>query len=204
MGPRETARFGYSRGSFSTANAINATGTIIGIATTAGDQAGHAFIWKQGVIRDLGTLPNFDGSCIGAFGINAKNQVTGQEVENFCQGPEAHAFLWQNGEMIDLNVFVPPGSDMTLTEVERINDRGEIFGIGTRTNGEDRAFFLMPCGEGEEGCIDAAKATTAARQSQPLVAESPATQVRPAPTMAEWRTRLARRYHIPGLRTPKD
>ena len=191
-------------GSFSTANAINATGSIIGSATTAGDQALHAYIWKKGVIKDLGTLPALDNTCLGAFGINAKNQVTGQAVENFCSGPEAHAFLWQNGEMIDLNVFVPPGSDMTLTEVEQINDRGEMFGIGTRTNGELRAFFLMPCGESEEGCIDAAKATIAARQSQLLIAESPATQVRPAPTVTEWRARLARRYHIPGLWTPKN
>jgi hypothetical protein len=31
--------------------------------------------------------------------------------------------------------------------VEQINDRGEMFGIGTLTDGNDRALFLIPCDE---------------------------------------------------------
>jgi hypothetical protein len=41
--------------------------------------------------------------------------------------------------MIDLNVFVPPGTGITLTDVNRINDNGEMFGSGTLANGEFRA-----------------------------------------------------------------
>jgi hypothetical protein len=36
---------------------------------------------------------------------------------NFCdptQAQAAHAFLWENGSMIDLNTFVPKGTDITL------------------------------------------------------------------------------------------
>jgi hypothetical protein len=45
--------------------------------------------------------------------------------------------------MIDLNDFVPPGSDLTLVEVEKINDRGEIFGMATLPDGDERAFVLI-------------------------------------------------------------
>jgi hypothetical protein len=57
--------------------------------------------------------------------------------------------------MIDLNLFVPPGSNLTLTDVETINNGGEMFGIGTLANGNDRAFLLIPCDENHpniEGC----------------------------------------------------
>jgi probable HAF family extracellular repeat protein len=107
-------------------------------------------------MTDLGPLPGFgDSTCVGAFGINASDQVVGQAVQNFCNGPGAHAFLWEDGDMIDLNLFVPPGSDITLTEVEQINDRGEMFGIGTLANGDNRAFLLIPCDANHsdiEGC----------------------------------------------------
>ena len=42
-----------------------------------------------------------------------------------------HAFLWDNGTMVDLNVFLPPNSDLTLNEAVFINSRGEISGFGT-------------------------------------------------------------------------
>jgi probable HAF family extracellular repeat protein len=134
---------------------MNEAGDIVGQSFLAHGQ-GHAFLWQRGVMTDLGPLPGFgDSTCIGAFRINARDQVVGQAVENYCSGPGAHAFLWENGSMIDLNQFVSPGVGITLTEVEQINDRGEIFGIGTLADGNDRAFFLIPCDEGHpniEGC----------------------------------------------------
>ena len=102
-------------------------------------------------MTDLGTL---ECDCFsGAFGINARSQVTGQSIT--CDFTGFRAFLWENGQMIDLNVFVPPGIDLTLTEVEAINERGELFGIGTFASGKSRAFLLIPCDEGHpniEGC----------------------------------------------------
>ena len=132
-------------GSCSFASQMNEAGEFVGQACTARDQGLHAYIRKNGLFADLGTLPGLDDTCIGAFGINARGQATGQAVENFCSGPRAHAFLWENGDMIDLNAFVPQGVGITLTEVEQINDRGEMFGGGTLTNGESRAFLLIPC-----------------------------------------------------------
>jgi hypothetical protein len=63
----------------------------------------------------------------------------------------------------------PLGSDLTLNDVETINDREEMFGIGTRANGEDRAFFLIPCQEGEQDCIDASESAAVASRNELLV-----------------------------------
>jgi len=80
--------------------------------------------------------------------------------------------------MLDLNVLVPPVSDLTLADVEKINDRGEMFGNAALPNGDARAFLLIPCDDdhpGVEGCdygmVDAA---TAAAQSaaRPYVSSS--------------------------------
>jgi probable HAF family extracellular repeat protein len=144
---------GTPGGNFATANAINDGGEIVGGGTTAGDLAFHAFLWKRGVMTDLGTVGT--GGCSSAFGINSVGQVVGQSFD--CSNPllAQRAFLWENGTLIDLNMFVPPGVGITLTEVEQINNRGDIFGIGTLDDGNDRAFFLIPCDEGHpniEGC----------------------------------------------------
>jgi hypothetical protein len=41
-----------------------------------------------------------------------------------------HAFLWEDGEMVDLNTLIPENSGLQLVYAESINDAGEIVGIG--------------------------------------------------------------------------
>lgn len=53
--------------------------------------------------------------------MNDRDQVVGL----FFSG---HAFLWQNGQMADLNNLVIPGTKLILTNAQDINDRGEITG----------------------------------------------------------------------------
>jgi probable HAF family extracellular repeat protein len=140
-------------GSFSGANTIHDNGEIIGGSTTQDDLAFHAFIWKRGVMTDLGTVGT--GGCSNAFGINSVGQVVGQSFDCSNTLLAQRAFLWEKSEIIDLNVFVPPTVDITLYDTEQINERGEIFGIGTLANGELRAFLLIPCDETHpniEGC----------------------------------------------------
>jgi probable HAF family extracellular repeat protein len=203
--PGSMRDLGTLGGSFGVGNAINDAGEVAGGATIAGDVALHAFFWKRGRMTDLGAVPGYN--CIEAFGINSKSQVVGQAETQCGVSPGAFAFLWENGHMIDLNVFVPPGSNLMLGDVEQINDRGEMFGSTVLPNGDVHAFVLIPCGEGEEGCVDAPEGPAADRQNNPApVAKSPTTQRRPAPSdiVAAWRVRTARRYHIPGAATPKD
>jgi probable HAF family extracellular repeat protein len=193
--------------SFGSANTLNEAGDVAGQASTANGEL-HAFLWQHGAITDLGVLPGFgDSTCIGAFGINAHDQVVGQAIKNFCApGAEAHAFLWENGDMLDLNQFVPAGLDITLTEVEPINDRGEMFGIGTLASGEDRAFLLIPCDDdhpGVEGCdysmVDAAEVpnNAAVPQSPQVILQ---TMNSPSRTINPWQNWFRQRYRMFGER----
>ncbi len=111
------------------------------------------------MISNLGTLPG--NACSAADAINSKGQVVGGSgffLPDFfpgCTDTVEHAFVWENGTMVDLNAFVPPGSDLTLNEAVFINDRGEISGFGTLPNGDTHAFLLIPCGADDtEGCQD--------------------------------------------------
>ena len=151
------------------AEALNDADEVVGVTLTTGDLAFHAFFWKRGVMRDLGTVGGFD--CSDAHAINSKGQVVGDSFACSVIPPPPssdNAFLWQDGHMIDLNVFVPPGSNLNLPDVETINDRGEIFGSAVLPSGDTHAFMLIPCEEGEKDCIDASeKGTIASSQSVP-------------------------------------
>jgi probable HAF family extracellular repeat protein len=108
-------------GTFGVGNAINEAGEVAGGGTTAGDLVFQAFLWRRGVMTDLGTVAGND--CSKAFDINSMSQVVGQSFP--CSvGPGGRAFLWENGHIIDLNAFVPPGSGIILEDVEMINAPG--------------------------------------------------------------------------------
>jgi len=168
-------------GSFGKAEAVNDAGEVVGTTLTTGDLALHAFLWRRGVMTDLGTVGGFD--CSDAHAINSMGQVVGDSFACAVIPPPPssdHAFLWQDGHMIDLNVFVPPGSNLSLPDVETINDGGEIFGSAVLPNGDTHAFLLIPCGEGEDSCVDTAVAATALDQSS----ESHLAPARPAAKQA--------------------
>ena len=123
------------------ADFINDSGEIVGSADFPGDQIHHAFLWKDGLMTDLGTVAG--DPCSRVTAINSKGQIIGGSSD--CQ-TFLHAYLWENGgPMIDLNTFVPPGSDLTLTEAGTINDRGEIEATGVLPNGDFHAVMLIPC-----------------------------------------------------------
>jgi probable HAF family extracellular repeat protein len=58
----------------------------------------HAFLWENGVMRDLGTL---GGSLSRARGINNQGKVVGWGL---TAGGATRAFLWDNGVMTRLNI----------------------------------------------------------------------------------------------------
>ena len=155
-------------GTYGFATWLNDSGTVVGLATPQGDQALIAFVWKHGAILNLGVLPG--NGCSGANAINSKGQIVGGsgfDVADFfadCDDPVEHAVLWEHGRILDLNNFVPPGTDLTLNEALFINDRGEISGLGTLSDSSQHAFLLIPCDGGghNEGCMDSADSTIAA------------------------------------------
>ena len=89
-------------------------------------------------VKDLGTLPG--GSNSYAFGINDSGQVVGRSDTS---SRYAHAFLYSNGQMQDLNSLIPVGSGWILREAWGINTSGQIVGWGV-INGHSRAFLATP------------------------------------------------------------
>jgi probable HAF family extracellular repeat protein len=130
----------------------NEAGEVVGSATNEGDQAIHGFLWKKGIMTDLGTLSPLPDS--DAEWINSSEQIVGKATSSDF-GVQI-AVLWENGNpAVDLNTLVPQGSDLQLTEARNINDRGEIAGGGVTSDGNGRAFLLIPCDENHrntEGC----------------------------------------------------
>jgi probable HAF family extracellular repeat protein len=168
------------------ANEINDAGEIIGAAAFP-DAPYDAYLWRNGVAIDLGRL---DGDCYSeAWAINSEGQVVGNSL--FCDGFSRHAFLWENGSIVDLNTLIPPGSSLQLVLIGPfsfspvpgpINDRGEIAGTGVPPGVDPRnvqtqghAFLLIPCDEnhpGVEGCDYSMVEGSAAPSAVPAAREA--------------------------------
>ncbi|MBW7886006.1 MAG: DUF3466 family protein [Caldilineaceae bacterium] len=122
-------------GGLSSAEAINEDGKVVGASRLPDDTTMHAFLW-DGSMHDLGIL-GWGGSI--AYDINDNGQVVGA----LQTGQNAHAFLWENGQMQDLNNLIPADSGWVLSEARAINNKGQIAGFGV-INGQTRSFLLKP------------------------------------------------------------
>lgn len=194
-------------GTFGFGNWLNDAGDVAGVASTAGDEAAHAFFWKNNVMTDLGTIKG--DPCSIAHFVNSKGQVVGTSgctTEEF----EVHGFLWQpGGSIIDLNDFVPPGSNLRVTDGETINDRGEIAGSGELPNGDFHAIVLIPCDDAHvgdtEGCQDATQNATSIAPVSSGLSAAPTTRpkVSPRTFVGAFLARSTYRYPFPGLGSVK-
>ncbi len=102
-------------GSFSRpgeAGAINTSGQVVGVSTTATGET-HAFLWNRGVMIDLGA----PGEVSYADAINEKGQVIGSWYSDCTPSCARGGFVWERGVRTDLDM-VPSA----------INDVGQIVG----------------------------------------------------------------------------
>ncbi|MEO7854844.1 MAG: PEP-CTERM sorting domain-containing protein [Rubrivivax sp.] len=130
--------------SFSEAFAINAAGTIAGVAvagnTSSGTNIRQAVRWTtDGSAYAIEALGSMGRSFSEAKDINNAGQIVGF-VSNIGGSPQ-RAFLYQAGAMVDLNSFIDAASGFTLLSAEGINQRGDIVGWGT-FNGQTHAYVL--------------------------------------------------------------
>jgi probable HAF family extracellular repeat protein len=136
--PRYTVTdIGTLGGTFGEANAVNNKGWVVGDATLPGDRVRHAFLWRKGLMKDLGTLggPN----SIALFPLNERGEITGFSDtstpdplgEDFCgfgTNLICLPFLWQHGVMTPLPTL--GGNNGQALEV---NNRGQVVGIAENT-----------------------------------------------------------------------
>jgi probable HAF family extracellular repeat protein len=187
---------------------LNDVGVVVGSADLPGSQIHHAVYWSNGKIHDLGTVGG--DPCSRGRGLNARGQVVGMSTDCFNS---LHAFVWEEGgPMLDLNTLIAPGSGWQLTRAININDRGEILvaadplGIVPIDDADlGHLVLLVPCDSDDAGCETNAAATisvapqSSAQITNDLAIRTPRT---PHETVAAWRARLARQYHISGA--PKN
>ena len=154
-----------SGGAEGQANAINEAGDVAGWVTNGSDQE-QAALWRNGALILLGdfggnygeaTALNNYGQVVGASNIPASSYVPGYTPNGQTGGYTSagtlapivtelsHAFLWQNGTLIDLNTLLPANSGWILQRATGINDSGQIVGYGTH-NGVLSGFLMTPTG----------------------------------------------------------
>jgi probable HAF family extracellular repeat protein len=126
---RQMFDMGTLGGSCSFAHAINDYGQIVGSAYDKHDHD-HAFLYDadcRPCMKDLGTL---GGLVSVANSINNQGQIVGY---SFTKGDtDAHAFLYLNDRMIDLNRLLDSKTKKVgwvLNEALAINDQGTVVGI---------------------------------------------------------------------------
>ncbi len=116
---------------WNTPMAINSFGAVAGFSDTPGDVSGgvltanfQAALWPPGgAIVNLHTLPG--DALAEATGINDRGQVVGT---SFGADGSSRVFLWQDGNLYDLNALVPAGSPLYLVGSGDIDNRGVITG----------------------------------------------------------------------------
>jgi probable HAF family extracellular repeat protein len=123
----------------------NNRGQIVGsVFVSPGGATRYGALWQNGVLTNLGTLPG-DMSAI-ATGINDQGQVVGSTWDSDFNW--SHAFIYQNGVMTDLNTLFLKGTNLRATMANKINERGQISGMGTVLSGPDmgklHAFLATP------------------------------------------------------------
>jgi uncharacterized membrane protein len=100
-----------------------------------GDRSTKPVAWARGKAV---TLPVPGGLQGIALGINGKDEAVG--VIEAANG-EAHAALWRDGSVVDLDEAVGGHDGWKLVQARGINDRGAIVGTGIK-NGKVQAFVL--------------------------------------------------------------
>jgi probable HAF family extracellular repeat protein len=128
-------------GTVSLAGGLSNSGWVEGYATLPGDTETHAFLWRDGVMTDLGTLggpnsaaafpPSESGQAAGAAETSALDP-NGEDCFGFFVTTQiCLPFLWRNGVMSPL-----PTLGGNNGSAQEINDRAGVVGFAENTTSD--------------------------------------------------------------------
>lgn len=125
-------------GRSSGARNIGPRGSVVGWSYTAAGER-HAFLYRNGTLTDLGTLPGGTDSI--ATGINRYGRVVGSSGVNEF-GPQfeevRQAFIWRDGAMQSLGALYCPcdyNRRYGISEAYAINDQDQVVGRSETVRG---------------------------------------------------------------------
>lgn len=135
---------------------INDRGDAVGTADVLRErspgefqQQFRGYVWSaDGSVQDLGDITPAMPFAISIMptAINDSRQVVG----NVSIVPDVTVpFLWENGQMRDLNTLVDPAAGWQVFSAKDINNRGQIAASGINTDGRRRALLLTPICAGD-------------------------------------------------------
>ncbi len=139
------SELGTLGGTFSHVKAINDKGAVVGYSGTGQEHPfyegvfiKHAFVWQEGEgMQDLGTLGGHMSFAedVNGTGVVAGHAETEEFVEYYGLQPVTHAFLHQNGQMLDLGTLGGPFSGAFA-----INNFGHVVGMAGTSPDDIPAF----------------------------------------------------------------
>jgi len=134
------ADIGTLGGTFGEANGVNNKGWVVGDATLPGDLFRHAFVWRKGVMTDLGTLggpnslafyPSNERGEIAGFSDSSTTDPLSEDFCGFGTNLTCVPFLWQHGVMTLL-----PTLGGNNGQAFDVNNRGQVVGVADNTTPE--------------------------------------------------------------------
>jgi len=144
-----TLQFLPSLGGAARAYSINNRGQIVGSSQTASPTIGHAVMWEDGQITDLGALAGDSLSTPG--GITQSGLVVGLSFNDVYAG--GHPFRWQLGVLLPMSPSYQ--TDSLVVSLAGVNESGTV--AGNRRAGrqavvvENGVTWVLPGLEGSVG-----------------------------------------------------
>lgn len=131
VGVTSLTDLGTFSGPAAQATAINDFGSIVGFSRLD-DGTDRAFLYEDGVMNNIGTLPDHNGS--RAWGINPSGLIVGESITNSA----SQAFIYRAGAMTSLGLLATNG----VSTAYGINDIGQVVGTASVDQGRTHAFLF--------------------------------------------------------------